>query len=813
MDGRSLREHQEEAVAAAVKALELPAGVALPPAGLRTQVIMATGSGKTDVAVATARELAADRVLVLVPSLDLLTQTAVGWKVGGRSGPVVGVSSLRQVGFPNTTDAAELVTLTRESGTMTVFATYASLGTIAHAHTAGLPAWDLIVVDEAHRTSGRLGKPWGVVHDNGRVPATARLYMTATPRLWQADSAGDDTQEQSGGAPGELAASMEDDPDGIFGAVAYRLPLEEAQDRGIVAPYQVVCVEVADPMLQSAMLTAAEEGEVRGARLAALQTTAMKTAVEEELTRVLTFHQRVAEAEAFAQGMPGTAAALWQADPQTYPRPEAVRADWLCGEHKPVYRRSVLGDFGAGRGRDGAPVEKWFLSSVKVLGEGVDTRECDAVLFCDVRGSMPDLVQAVGRALRMHPGEGKVASLVVPVFLGPGESPDDMLTSPAYHGLAKLLTALRAHDSRIVEALSEPKSTSTPAPAIVRDDEAGEGDCGDSADGADGEPVSRPARELLKFSSPRDAGQLAAFIRLRVLSPERVYWRRGIQAAARYAQEFTDLQVPYNFRTPGDWSPAEFPLGVWLADCRRYYSVGSLEEGRVAQLEKLGMVWSTMDAAFEEGLAAAAGWAAEHRVGLAAPVDAVFQGYPVGTWLRNQRAAARRSPEPGDDQPQVSAAALSDERRQALEAIDPGWCPDWAVDWQRCFRLAWAHLQEEGTLPAGTVDGEALGTWIAAQRKGFTKLAATQQWLLTSVLGIEPAAPKRTRAGAWAQNLAAARQFVEREQHLEVPRSHREVVEGVETRLGVWVNNQRSRAATLSPEQVKQLSEIGMRWS
>ncbi len=93
-------------------------------------------------------------------------------------------------------------------------------------------------------------------------------------------------------------------------------------------------------------------------------------------------------------------------------------------------------------------VEKCFLCSVKVLGEGVDTKNCDSVYWADVRGSMPDLVQAVGRALRMQPGEGKMASLVVPFLLGPGETADNMLTSRAFGGLAKLLEALRAHDAR-----------------------------------------------------------------------------------------------------------------------------------------------------------------------------------------------------------------------------------------------------------------------------------------------------------------------------------------------------------------------------
>ncbi|MGW4563436.1 hypothetical protein ACWEN3_13800 [Streptomyces sp. NPDC004561] len=80
-------------------------------------------------------------------------------------------------------------------------------------------------------------------------------------------------------------------------------------------------------------------------------------------------------------------------------------------------------------------------------------------LMHDVRGSMPDLVQAVGRALRIQPGQGKTAFLVVPVLLGPGETVDNMLTSRAYSGLAKLLEALRAHDTRVVEALARAAST------------------------------------------------------------------------------------------------------------------------------------------------------------------------------------------------------------------------------------------------------------------------------------------------------------------------------------------------------------------
>ncbi|MGV9248066.1 Helicase associated domain protein [Streptomyces sp. NPDC003710] len=846
---KELRPHQREAVDAVLRALELPARSMVPERGLRTQVIMATGSGKSLVAVRSAEELHAGRVLVLVPSLDLLAQTEAAWRGGGRTGPVVGVSSLRgeEVSFPNTTDVEELVDWVRPFGKVTVFATYASLGlgTLERAHKAGLPGWDLIVVDEAHRTSGRIGKPWAVVHDNTRIPALRRLYMTATPRLWQLD------EDQEQGAPGELVASMEDDPDGPFGARCYTLTLSDAIDRGICAPYQVVCVDITDTQLQAAQLLGAEgrSDEVRGARLAALQTALVKASSEENFRRTLVFHHVVKEAEAFAAGLPHVAAQLHAAEPELYPR--TVWANWLCGEHKPLHRRRVLDEFADGITTDGTVVEKSYLGSVKVLGEGVDTSRCDSVYFADVRGSMPDLVQAVGRALRIRPGEGKVASLVVPVLLGPGETADNMLTSRAFAGLARLLEALRAHDARVVEALAEPQARSRVTGVQSRSwSEEGE-----AAEGGRSNRLSVPARELLKFSTPRDPAQLAAFINLRVLNPEHQHWRRGIEAAALYQRLHGDLKVPFTYRVPGrddqeakaeGWPAAlaGFPLGQWIADARRFYARGDVDADRVLQLEKLGMVWSHFDVAWEEGLAAARGWAAEHGH-LLAPLDATYQGYRVGIWLKNARAAARRAAD--IEQRRAvglpvgsSAGALSEERREQLEDIDPSWCPAWPVEWQRAFHLVRLHLEAGGELPMepGVVvhQGEDLGRWVRSVRLGWDKLSGVQQWMCEHILGIQPAAeddkprPRRTQADKWAMNYAAAKQFYQREGHLRVPRKHIERIavasrddgrdgesggdqEEREIKLGAWVGNQRSRAATLTPERVEQLSAIGMRWT
>ncbi|MFJ4989780.1 Helicase associated domain protein [Streptomyces sp. NPDC088732] len=824
--------HQVEASDSAMRALELTPGREMPAQGLRTQVIAATGSGKTFIGVLTARKLRAGRVLVLVPTLDLLVQMAAAWRAGGRNGAFYGICSLRadEAPFACTTDVDELGAWTHGLETVTVFATYASvgMGTLQRAHAAGLSPWSLVVVDEAHRTSGRGSKPWAAVHDNAKIPADRRLYMTATPRVWEAP-------EDSGAGP-VLVASMEDDPDGLFGAVAYKLTLSQARDRGLVAAYQVVCVDVTDPELQAAALLGMESRSdtVRGSRLAALQTAAVKTAAVRGLRRMLTFHYRTSEAEAMAAGVPAVARRLWEDDPETYAEPDRVWADWLCGEHSPTHRRETLATFadpvGEGDAGELVPMRLRLLSSVRVLGEGVDTKGCDSVFFGDVRGSAVDILQIVGRALRMQPGEGKVASLVVPVFLAPGEDPDAMLTSRGYNALAKVMAALRSHDTETIEQIAEQQAHSRATKPSAAESASASGAGGLGGEGAE-RGVSAPAQGLLSFSVPRDPAILARFMSLRVLRPENTYWRAGIQAATRYVKENENLKVPYSFTTPGNWDPADFPLGTWIADQRRFFRAGQMKPARAAALGDLGMVWSHWDVAFAEGLSAAREWAGEHGH-LLPPATAVWNGYPVGVWMKNQRTAGRLADSIAQRRAAglsvgSTAGALTEERRDALEAIDASWCPIWPVAWQRSYRLCRRLVVGGQALPTVpgqvSVQGEDLGAWVQVQRLGWNQLLPAQVWMLENMLLLDPAKAderpqaRRTQADKWAVNLRAARQFHAREGALRVPRKHvEELIEPdgtvTEVKLGQFLDNTRRRADKLNQERRQELEALGMRW-
>ncbi|MFF5645643.1 hypothetical protein [[Kitasatospora] papulosa] len=109
----------------------------------------------------------------------------------------------------------------------------------------------------------------------------------------------------------------------------------------------------------------------------ALQTALLNASSEENFRRTLVFHHVVKEAEAFAADLPDIAAQLHASDPVLYPK--TIWADWLCGDHKPLQRRRLLGEFAAGIATDGTVVEKCFLCSVKVLGEGVRAPAVDVL--------------------------------------------------------------------------------------------------------------------------------------------------------------------------------------------------------------------------------------------------------------------------------------------------------------------------------------------------------------------------------------------------------------------------------------------------
>ncbi|MFF7206177.1 Helicase associated domain protein [Streptomyces sp. NPDC008141] len=867
-----LREHQVEAKRRIIRAGAISARSARRERGGRATVVSATGSGKTYTAASAALDLhRRGRILVMVPTLELLVQTAESWRRVGHTALMVAVCSIEKdevleaLGVRTTTNPIQLA-LWAGTGPVVVLATYASLvdrddphdpsgrvrGPLETALAGGpsvygqqLAPFDLAVVDEAHGTAGDLGKPWAAIHDNERIPAGFRLYLTATPRILA-------PARPARGRDGEevALATMASDPDGVFGERIYELGLSEAVERGILAPFEIDVLEIEDPDFSVGL----SEDAMRGRRLALLQSALLEHAAKLNLRTVLTFHQQVEEAKAFAANLPTTAADLYETQVSEWALAEAdarpassihalptgledlaqelhvpadrVWADWLCGDHPIADRRQVLRQFANGIDAAGRRVHRAFLASVRVLGEGVDIvgeRGVEAVCIVGARGSMVQIVQNIGRGLRPNPdGTAKTCRIIVPVFLQPGEDPTNMVASASFQPLVDILQGLRSHDERIVEQLA--------SRSLTRQSREKKHHATGSADEAGGEDeTAEPVSVMMNFASPRDPSTIAAFVRTRVIRPDATVWLEGWQALQNWRTHngITGRHaVPYD--TTVTLNNESFNLGAWISEQRRNYRAGLLDEHRRELLDEAGMVWEPGDEAWERKLSALRSFHRAHGH-LAPRQDAVWEDIesgeselvPIGQHMAN----IRRKGGLGKD------TDRADRRVAQLTAIDPDWNCPWPLDWQRHYKVLADLVDADGVLPViepGVLfDGDDLGKWINRQSRDWTHLTEVQQQRLTR-LGIQPApepsptpaakaATKRPMSAAFQRGLSALAQYIAREGTTTVRRPHRETIlvdgEEHELALGIWYANQKQRRDQLTEPQRDALSELGVEWT
>ncbi|MEV0281336.1 Helicase associated domain protein [Streptomyces sp. NPDC050610] len=879
-----LKEHQVDQKLRFRNWVGFPTRSFVPPEGARAMGVSATGSGKTITTAACALEYFPEgRILVMVPTLDLIVQSAQSWRRVGHRAPMVAVCSvdkdevLEQLGVRTTTNPIQLA-LWAGTGPVVVFATYASLvdredptdvtgrrtvpGPLESALAGGerlygqrMAPFDLAILDEGHMTAGDMRRPWAAIHDNSRIPVDFRLYLTATPRILAAP------RPQRGRGGRELViASMEDDSS-TYGTRIFDLGLAEAVERSILAGFEIDVLEIHDP---DPILGLSEEA-LRGRRMALLQAALLEHAAQQNLHTTMVFHQRVEEASAFAEQMPRTAAELYTAeasaaalvgaeelpassiDAELYELEEGrhvpadrVWADWLCGDHPIAHRRAVIHRFANGIDAQNRRVHRAFLSSVRALGVGVDIaglRGVEAVCIVGSRSSQVDVVQNIGRALRPNPdGTTKTARIIIPVFLQPGEDPKDMVASASYQPLVDILQAMRSHSERMVDQLASRALTRgterrrihvRPAAAAGPEN----GDMPEESSEAQQE-VDRITAVVVNFASPRDAADIAALTRCRVIRPQSLVWLEGYQALVRWRAEngITSLHaVPYDVETAVGVTK-DYPLGRWVHQQRRAHRAGEFDPHRKELLDEAGMVWEPGDEAWENKLAALRSYRRAHGH-LAPRQDAVWgEGeamVPIGQHLANLRRTGGLGKDP-------ERAA---ERAAQLTAIDPDWNCPWPLDWQRHYRVLADLVDADGHLPdiqPGVLyEGDDIGRWLQQQRKpGTWKLLSEEQQERLTKLGIKPfeapspapAAARPTKGmsktqQAFQRGLTALTQWIEREGQRPVPRGHAEEIsvdgeaDPVTVKLGVWISNTKTRRDKLTQEQLDALRELGMEWA
>jgi predicted helicase len=445
----------------------------------RGKLIMACGTGKTFTALRIAEEHAGagKSVLFLAPSIALVAQSLKEWTAecvvpirpfavcsdATAGKPIEGENATpHDLVVPPTTDPMALT----EAGVhelpgdeMTVvFSTYQSIQVVADMQAATGHTFDLVVCDEAHRTAGVASvkgedSAFALVHDNAIVPATKRLYMTATPRLFKPVAA-DAAKEADA-----ILASM-DDPE-FFGEEFHRLGFGEAVERGLLADYRVLILTVDEAAVsesfQDLLSTNGELSLPDVARFVGCLSGLAKlpgaagagfNGDEHAMQRAVAFWSKIADSERFAEQFEQVADAYFdqlEAGPGGEQiTPLAVPTRHVDGTTKISSRRTDI------RWLKETPPDGVcrVLSNAKCLTEGVDVPALDAVMFLTPRRSKIDIVQAVGRVMRKPPGK-HLGYVILPIAITAGLDPATALDKNTdYDAVWEVLQALRAHDER-----------------------------------------------------------------------------------------------------------------------------------------------------------------------------------------------------------------------------------------------------------------------------------------------------------------------------------------------------------------------------
>ena len=473
LEGKHLYKHQREALKAVERKFrEVDRG----------KLLMACGTGKTLTSLRIAEQLVGKGgcILYLVPSLSLMSQTIRKWtqdaEIKLRSFAVcsdvhVGKRRARDdlsdinihdLAYPATTDAAKLgeeFSRACDDDRMNViFSTYHSIQVISEAQRSyELPEFDLIVCDEAHRTTGATlagedESNFVKVHSQDFIKGEKRLYMTATPRIF-----GDKVRSKAKEAAAVLCSM--DDPE-LYGETFYEVSFSYAVENDLLTDYKVIVLAMDEGVVSASVqkrLTNEDSELVLDdvTKIIGCYRALAKIGLKEEL---LTDTKPMSQAVAFCKGIKSSEMIKKEfaevvseyLEEQGQETGEMLRCEveHVDGTFNAKERGRLLDWLSAENERESDQNTCRILSNARCLSEGVDVPALDAILFMHPRKSQIDVVQSVGRVMRRAPGKN-MGYVILPIGIPAGIPPSQALKdNEKYKTVWQILNALRAHDDR-----------------------------------------------------------------------------------------------------------------------------------------------------------------------------------------------------------------------------------------------------------------------------------------------------------------------------------------------------------------------------
>jgi len=740
----------------------------------RGQLIMACGTGKTLTSLWIKEKLKAQQVLVLVPSLSLLSQTLREWTAAAKT-PFSWIcvcsdatvaqqdrtqddwfSHVSDIGVPVTGDAKEIRSFLRGRGAKVVFSTYQSSPLIADAQKdRKTPAFDIVFADEAHRCAGNVSEAFGCVLNAKKIRSDRLLFMTATPRIL--------SKQIKTAAEGQdiEVASMDDHA--VFGKVLHQLKFSQAIEQGLLSDYRVLVVGVDDAMVQKRIrdrdLLRTSNGVELDAETLATHVAIAKAVKDYDLRRVISFHGRVKGAQAFAADHMDVLAWVRKQDrPSGKTFTDYVSGDMNSGERNTKINR--LRHLGAD--------ERGILANARCLSEGVDVPSLDGIAFVDPRKSQVDIVQAVGRAIRKSAGKTH-GTIVIPVFIDTEENEQEALESSRFKPIWDVVNALRSHDDVLAQELDQ-----------LRISLGERNPSGKTIGGL----------ERIVFDLPVMCEQsFADGLRTVLVEHTSASWMFWFGLLKDYCKRSGAARPSADYRTAHG-----FALGSWASNQRAQRAI--LPISRIALLESLpGWSWELRKDKWNEGFERLSAFAAKTGTATPSPKLKLRDGFPLGSWVGTQR---------------VFRENLSLERIARLESLN-GWSWDPFADaWSEGFsRLKTFTAANGSASPSGnyrTSDGYTLGVWVSNQRTKRKRLSAQRVAALESLSGWR----WDVLTDQWRNGFDRLQDYIAKAGNARPPQGYL-ATDGF--RLGQWVAVQRTKKDRLSKERTALLESLkGWSW-
>ena len=529
----------------------------------RGKLIMACGTGKTFTALRAAEEIAGPggRVLFTAPSISLVAQALREWGADAET-PIraFAVCSDQKVGkgdgdgaqsydlpIPATTDPnrlAEAAAVEAPDRLTVVFSTYQSMDVIRRAQDAGMPAFDLAVCDEAHRTTGYAledeeRSSFLLVHDAEAIRARHRIYMTATPRIYNPAA------KRKAEAADAFVASMDDEE--TFGPELHRLGFAESVEAELLSDYKVAILVMGEDQIareyqqelgDSDGLKLGDVGRVIGCLNGLAKLDPEHGQFNDDpkpMQRAVAFSNTIKASQRFVE-MVGAL----QNDADRETRGIQAEARHVDGTSGVLLRARQLGWLGENMAFEG---QCHVLSNARCLTEGIDVPALDAVLFLQPRKSQIDVVQAVGRVMRRAEGK-KYGYIILPVVVPAGDDPAAALDrSSAYAHVWEVLQALRSHDERFeawVNKLDLNRDSKNGPVSVIAVGSRGDGD--DDSGGSPSVVGDEAAQYVLSGIDERiEQWREAIYAKIVERCGERRYWEQ-------WAESVTDIARSHHER-------------------------------------------------------------------------------------------------------------------------------------------------------------------------------------------------------------------------------------------------------------------------